>query len=303
MPNSNRSACIPIPITYLEISHPWPITLLFFSSVGLAITLLIMLLFSVNYKNRIIKASSREISSILLTGLLLCYIMPFMFVIKPSPATCAIRRFGVGFSFSLCFSAILVKTNRIYRIFNQTSMASKKQPRFISPISQVILALLFVSVQVVMATIWLAVVPPSTTVVYRSTSAELICSERPVNFLIVSLIYNFVLLILSTVYAFLARKVPTNFNEAKYINITLYTLIIIWLAFIPVYVTTLQFGAIFQTTSFIIAIILSAFTTLVCIFMPKIYLMTSKLRKKEKTTEFNGTCSMTAQKDSTLNKN
>ncbi len=288
MPNSNKSACIPIPITHLEISHSWPIALLIFSSIGLLMTVCVIILFLVCYKNKIVKASSREISSILLAGLILCYIMPFMFVIKPSAASCAIRRFGVGFSFAMCFSALLVKTNRIYRIFSQASKASTKPPRFISPLSQVILAFMLIFVQVVIATIWLAVVPPSTSVIYRATSAELICSEKPVNYLIVSLIYNFILLMLSTVYAFLSRKVPANFNEAKYINITLYTLIIIWLAFIPIYATTLQFGAIYQTTSFIIAIILSAFTTLVCIFVPKLYLMASQLRKKDTTTHANG---------------
>ncbi len=300
MPNSNRSACIPIPITHLEISHSWPIALLVFSSIGLLMTICVIILFLVCYKNKIVKASSREISSILLAGLILCYIMPFMFVIKPSAASCAIRRFGVGFSFAICFSALLVKTNRIYRIFNQRSLDPTKPPLFTGPISQMVITLLLILVQVAMATIWLAVIPPSTMVVYRSTSAELICSESPLNYLLISLLYNFILLVLCTVFAFLARKVPANFNEAKYINVTLYTLIIIWLAFIPIYLTTLQFGAIFQTTSFIIAIILSAFTTLICIYGPKIYLMIARLRKKNQSVDGNSS-HMTKRKDSSIN--
>ena len=300
MPNSIKNTCTSIPITFLDFSHSWSLVLLILTSIGLLATISVMVVFVVCYKNKIVKASSREISSILLLGLVLCFIMPFLFIAKPSSATCAIRRFGVGFSFAVCFSALLVKTNRIYRIFNQKLLDPRKPPRFTGPVSQVVLTILFISVQVVMATVWLAVRFPMSDVVFKQNSAELICKESPVVYLVVSLSYNFILLVFSTFFAFLARKVPANFNEARYINVTLYTLCIIWIAFIPIYVSTLQFGAIFQTTSFIVAIILSASTTLVCIFMPKIYMMIARQRKKD---QGGGTSSFaTGRKESTSNK-
>jgi len=300
MADSTRTACTPIPITFLHFSHSWSLVLLIIASIGLVATISVMVVFAVCYKNKIVKASSREISTILLLGLILCYVMPFLFVAKPSPATCAIRRFGVGFSFSVCFSALLVKTNRIYRIFNQKLLDPRKPPRFTGPVSQVVLTTIFISVQVVMATVWLAVRFPMSDVVYKQKSAELICKESPEIYLAVSLSYNFILLVFSTFFAFLARKVPANFNEARYINVTLYTLCIIWIAFIPIYVSTLQFGAIFQTTSFIVAIILSASTTLVCIFVPKIYLMITRQRKKN---QGGGTSTFaTNRKESSSNK-
>ena len=300
MPNPNGSACIRIPISFLQISHSWPIALLTLSTIGLIATISVILLFLVCYKHKIVKASSREVSGILLAGLVLCYTMPFFFADTPSPPMCAIRRFGVGFSFAICFSALLVKTNRIYRIFNQKALDPTRPPRFTSPLSQVVMTLLLILVQAVIATIWLAVDRPSTIVTYGSRAAELVCGESPIIYLIVSLCYNLILLILSTIYAFLARKVPSNYNEAKYINVTLYTLFIIWLAFIPIYSSTLQFGSLFQTTSFMIAIILSASTTLVCIFMPKIYIIV-KLRIKDQSAEGNSTF-VTTRKDSNINK-
>ena len=56
--------------------------------------------------------------------------------------------------------------------------------------------------------------------------------------LISSLVYNMILIILCTVYAVKTRKIPSNFNEAKYIGFTMYSTCIVWLAFIPIFFGT-----------------------------------------------------------------
>jgi hypothetical protein len=56
--------------------------------------------------------------------------------------------------------------------------------------------------------------------------------------LVLSLVYNMVLIFLCTWYAFKTRKIPENFNEAKYIGFTMYSTCIIWLAFIPIFFGT-----------------------------------------------------------------
>jgi len=179
----------------------------------------------------------------------------------------------VGFSFALCFSALLVKTNRLHRIFNRSPDQLNTVPKFISPKSQVIVVLVLLAFQVAIATIWLAVQRPGVKYIFRDKVTELQCSESSDVGLVISLGYNLLLLILSTYFAFLARKIPENFNEAKFINVTLYTIIIIWLAFIPTYLATAKLNSIYQTISLIIAIVLTTTTTLVCLFMPKVYLI------------------------------
>ena len=86
----------------------------------------------------LVKASGRELCYILLSGVFLSYAMTFLFLAKPSPAICALRRLGLGTSFAVCYSALLTKTNRIARIFNGVKDgAGAVRPRFISPSSQV----------------------------------------------------------------------------------------------------------------------------------------------------------------------
>ena len=297
MPDPARSECVPIPVTFLRWKDGWAIGLIAVTICGLLITTCVTVFLVYFHDHKVVKASSREVSAILLLGLALCYIMPFFFMATPSEAICAIRRFGVGFSFSVCYSALLVKTNRIHRIFNQDPHNGAKPPRFIGPLSQVLLTVILISIQVLIAIVWLSIERPSIDIIYASRSAELRCGESPVIGLSVSLGYNLLLLVLSTYFAFRARKVPENFNEARYINVTLYTLCTVWLAFIPTYFGTAQLGAVFQTSSLTIAIIMSATTTLACLFVPRIILLATQFKeKKEYGTDSNFTMT-------TINKN
>ncbi len=284
-PNQDRSLCVVNPIFYLSWSNPWGIVIMIATCLGLVATGTCAVVFAVFYKHKVVKASSRELSTILLIGLVLCYLLPFFFLAKPSLAICTLRRFLVGFSFTVCFSALLVKTNRIHRIFNRSPEQFKTQPRFISPLSQVLITLMLISVQVLIALLWLAIEHPSINHTYDRTVTELRCGESSVVSLVVYLGYNLLLLILSTYFAFLARKIPENFNEARYINVTLYTIIIIWLAFIPIFLATANLGSLYQISSLVTAIILSASTTFCCLFAPKLIRLASMVVKGQRERE------------------
>ena len=275
MPNSGNTQCVPIYPTYLKWSDTWAIIILIASFFGVIATGVVVAVFIIFHKHELIKASSRELSAVLLCGLLLCYILPLFFMAKPSVSICTIRRFGVGFVFSLCYSALLIKTNRIHRIFSRPQVL--KRPKFISPLSQIVLTLVLVFVQVVIAIIWLVIERPHTETIYDGFSGELRCKESTHIGLFISLGYNLILLLLSTYYAFRSMKIPQNFNEARFINLTVYTLCIVWLAFIPTYFATAELGTVYQTTSLVLAITLSGTTTLCLLFMPKLYFLRTEV--------------------------
>ena len=290
-PNDLRTECVEIQPTYLRWSDWWSIVVIILTILGIIATTAVSVVFVIHYKHKLIKASSRELTVILLTGLMLCYLLPFFFIAKPSPWTCGIRRFGVGFCFSLCYSALLVKTNRIHRIFNRSS-DSVQVPPMISPMSQVFFTGLLIAVQVVIASVWLAAEVPSVTYVYNRFSTELKCGESSYIGLSITLSYNFLLLVVTTYFAFRTRKVPQNFNEAKFISFTMYTLCILWLAFIPTYfATTSVLGTGYETGSLMLAIILNATITLCILFLPKVYGLFSNTTKES--TAISKTASLT----------
>ena len=277
-PNAKRDLCVANPITYLTWSNPWAIVILLVTALGLSVTIFIIVIFVLYNRHKIIKATSRELSAILLTGIALCYALPFVFIASPSPATCTVRRFGIGFSFALCFSPLLMKTNRIYRVFHQ----APRTPRYAGPRSQVVFTCVLISVQVVIATVWLAVERPSVKFVYHARMTEKICGESPYVGLPVSLLYSLLLLVVTTFYAFLARKIPAKFNETKVIGITLYSICVVWLGFFPTYFATVRLGSVYQTSTLVLAVLISASTTLGCLFVPKVVLLFVELGRERR---------------------
>lgn len=84
---------------------------------GIAVTAFVTIVFWLYSSTPIIKAAGRELSYLLLTGIFLSFSMTFVIVAKPSAWTCGLTRFFLGFCYTLCYSAIVTKTNRISRIF------------------------------------------------------------------------------------------------------------------------------------------------------------------------------------------
>ena len=271
--NPTKDGCVPIQASYFSASNAWAAISITISCIGFIIVVIAGGVLASHFNNKLVRASSRELIAFLIAGILLCYLMPFFFIAKPSPAICAIRRFGVGFSFSTCFSPILVRTVRIHRIFNREP--STKPPKFVSSLSQVFFTVAIISVQVLILVIWLAVEHPTIKYVFDFNSGIIQCGENPYTGLSIALGYNAILLLITLLFAFLTRKVPENFNETRFINLTTYTLVIIWIAFIPIYFGTITLGPIFQTSSQLLATVLSASAILGGLILPKVYIILS----------------------------
>lgn len=240
-PHNDKLQCFPLLENYIHWSSVYAVVPMAISILGVIMTAAVMVVFMLHNDTPVVKASGRELSYMLLGGIMICYLMTFPLLAKPGGVVCGLQRFGVGFAFCTMYSALLTKTNRISRIF-ESANKSAKRPGFISPRSQVVIALVLVSVQVVGTTVWLIMAPPGTKQYYpegRREEVILKCNIDDSSFLI-SLTYVMLLIITCTVYAVKTRKIPENFNESKFIGFTMYTTCIVWLAFVPIYFGTLN---------------------------------------------------------------
>lgn len=93
-------------------------------------------------------------------------------------------------------------------------------------------------VQLVGAIAWLVIERPDVKEIHPYPLTAVLTCKVSTFSLMMSLIYNITLIVLCTLYAFKTRKIPENFNEAKYIGFTMYSTSIVWLAFIPIYFGT-----------------------------------------------------------------
>uniref|UniRef100_A0A8C4E315 Glutamate receptor, metabotropic 4 n=1 Tax=Dicentrarchus labrax TaxID=13489 RepID=A0A8C4E315_DICLA len=280
-PNENHTGCVPIPIVKLEWSSPWAVIPVLIAVVGIMATVFVVVTFIRYNDTPIVKASGRELSYVLLTGIFLCYATTFLMISTPDVGICSLRRIFLGLGMSISYAALLTKTNRIYRIFEQGSM-SVSAPRFISPASQLVITFTLASVQLLGVCIWFGVDPSKAIIDFEDQRTSnptmargvLKCDISDLS-LICLLGYSMLLMVTCTVYAIKTRGVPETFNEAKPIGFTMYTTCIIWLAFIPIFFGTSQSTEkmYIQTTTLTISVSLSASVSLGLLYMPKVYVV------------------------------
>ena len=63
------------------------------SLVGITTTLFVVTVFAKHNNTPIVKAAGRELSYVLLSGILLCYSVTFALVIRPTNLICGIQRY------------------------------------------------------------------------------------------------------------------------------------------------------------------------------------------------------------------
>ncbi|KAL3258943.1 hypothetical protein MRX96_016611 [Rhipicephalus microplus] len=139
----SKARCLPLPEEFLSYGDPWAIAALAVAALGAAAVVFVALVFRSYADTPVVKASGRELSSMLLLGLLMSYALTPVIVAKPSAWSCALTRFFLGLCYAVCYAALLCKTIRTARIFG----GGRRRLRYTSPRSQLLLAGLLISVQ------------------------------------------------------------------------------------------------------------------------------------------------------------
>lgn len=82
-----------------------------FSSTGILLTLFVVGIFVKHSDTPVVRASGRELSYVLLSGILLCYLVTFALVLRPTDIVCGVQRFGAGFCFTVIYVCFVVYFN------------------------------------------------------------------------------------------------------------------------------------------------------------------------------------------------
>ena len=282
-PDSDKRGCVPLPPKYFTINRDYVdlhvvLPPLVVSSLGIISVFLTVAIFIRYNDTPLVKASGRELSYLLLTGLFFCYGVLAVCLMRPSPYICLVEFILDSLPFTICYAAVIVKTNRISRIFNSRNLM--KRPQFIHPQSQICFAFSLVAIQVMLLTAFCILQLPQPKLLYLSDSdVVLICAISDKDFLL-SQIYNFVLILICTYYAFKTRRSPMNFNEAKYIAFAMYCTCVLWLAFVTVYLV--QTDVMLKSCIRCLSVSLIATILFVCLFVPKVYIIIFKPSENRK---------------------
>lgn len=272
--NENHTSCIAKEIEFLSWTEPFGIALTLFAVLGIFLTAFVLGVF-IKFRNTpIVKATNRELSYLLLFSLLCCFSSSLFFIGEPQDWTCRLRQPAFGISFVLCISCILVKTNRVLLVF-EAKIPTSFHRKWWGLNLQFLLVFLCTFMQIVICVIWLYTAPPSS---YRNHELEdevifITCHEGSLMALGFLIGYTCLLAAICFFFAFKSRKLPENFNEAKFITFSMLIFFIVWISFIPAYAST--YGK-FVSAVEVIAILAASFGLLACIFFNKVYIILFK---------------------------
>uniref|UniRef100_A0A8D0C188 G-protein coupled receptor family C group 6 member A n=1 Tax=Salvator merianae TaxID=96440 RepID=A0A8D0C188_SALMN len=268
----NSSTCYRKKVQYLNWNDWFAILLIVLSVLGIVLICAIIIIFTRNVDTPVVKASG---GLTVCYVILLCHFLAFastgFFIGRPKAYKCKTRQALFGISFALCISCILIKSLKILLAFSFDPKLQKLLKGLYKPVP---IVLFCTGIQILICTVWITVRSPfveENFSIHRVIILE--CNEGSVVALGIMLGYIALLAFICFICAFKGRKLPENYNEAKFITFGMLIYFIAWIIFIPVYTTT--FGKYLPAVE-IIVILISNYGILCCTFFPKCYIILYK---------------------------
>lgn len=246
------SSCIPKVLLFFSWQDGFAVVLLTFSAVGILLALLVSALFLHQRDTPVVKAAGGPLSQAMLFSLVISFISAILFVGRPNSFQCKARQV----LFDPRLQEILRRLYQPYAIVG-----------------------VCVALQAATCICWLVLESPFKHIIRNPTTLLEDCHEGSYLAFGVMLGYIAVLAFVCFVCAFKGRKLPQQYNEAKFITFSMLLYLISWLLFVPVYVTT---SGVYLPAVEMVVILISNYGILSCHFFPKCYII---LFKKDQNTK------------------
>lgn len=265
--SSQRDQCFNKTLEFLRWSDTSSIVLGCFNALGIVVTIVFGVLLTIYSNTPIVKAIGGYLSFLELFSLLVAFCSAFSITGKPTEVSCPIGMPMFNIAFSLCFSCILANLLQIcvgfsFDISTKSWFKKLSQPLFIVTI--------VCGIQLALCVPWVYFYPPVPNKKNLRESILLQCDKGSIPFFITTLVYNSFLALSSFLFAYKGKQLPDLYKNAKLITTSMMLFLIIWILFIPIYISL--YGKEKQTIESG-AIIISSWSILGCHFAPKCYIM------------------------------
>ncbi|XP_077118657.1 vomeronasal type-2 receptor 26-like [Ranitomeya variabilis] len=270
-PNTQQDMCLRRTIEFLSYDEAMGISLAALSIVSSLIPLGALGIFIRYNTTPVVRANNWSLSCLLLVALFFCFLSSLAFIGYPHPEKCLLRQVAFGLAFTLTISCVLAKTITVVIAFKATKPGTSLQ-RWTGGKLSFSVIVICVLIQISVCVTWLSYSPPFPEYDTQTLSMVLIlnCNEGSPFAFWVMLGYLGLLATVSFIVAFLVRRLPDSFNEAKYITFSMLAFLCVWISFIP---ATLSSHGKYTVAMEIFAILSSSWAVVVCIFLPKCFII------------------------------
>ena len=273
--NEEQNKCEKLPIINITHTTASGIAITLMALIGVILTLLVCGIYIKFYNSPIVKASNREISFLLLFGILSLHILAVLELSEPSHPLCTAASFWRYFALNLCITVLFLKTMRITSVFEVDKVAQLFAPCYKTLTRQSVFLSVMNLASVCLLVPWMFLDSPKRKKIIRFDEyVFLVCKPFETNaglaFFISVYAYTLIVAFLCTYYAFKARGIPENFNETRYIGFSMYILLLSSLAYYPV---AFAFESWYVTIVSCTTTLVTSFGLLGCMFGPRIYIL------------------------------
>lgn len=274
--NNERTECENLPIVNVKLTDTTGYLTTGFTSLGVLLTIFSCLVLIKYRDTPLVKASSRELSAILLMSIAMFFAQAFLSLMQPTTLVC---RLAYCFNYSAqgtCVATLMIKTLRMLSAFHANLTEKRAKQCILTTKMQATLVILLNSAVFGLLTVWFLLdAPYMASVTQQGEFIFFTCRPHRSNLgfgLHVAINGYLVLLsLICTFHAFKARKLPENFNEARYIGFAMYILLLSSIAYFPVDFVGLENRSVTIVTC--ATTLVSSYGLLGCMFAPKLYVI------------------------------
>ncbi|XP_031732719.1 G-protein coupled receptor family C group 6 member A-like [Anarrhichthys ocellatus] len=262
-----RERCLEKTVQFLHWAEPFVIVLSALGVFGITVTIVFAVLFTVYRGTPVVKAVGGYLCLLELFSLLACFCLSFSFAGKPTDGSCMVGLPLFGIAFSLCISCILANLLQILVGFSFQLNKRSRAKRLHQPAAVVTIV---TGIQLALCVPWLCLYPPhANDEIFRESILKQ-CEKGSYKFFIAMLAYNAFLALICFLFAFKGKQLPDLYKNASLISISMLLFLIVWVFFIPIYISLIgRYKSAIEST----AILISSYSILGCHLAPKCYIM------------------------------